>query len=68
MQMTTLVYKYRLWAPTTNKEIVDTTFEKAIDYYNALVGIENRRRSSYRRSRSDLFPDLAGLENEKQRS
>ena len=49
MQMTTLVYKYRLWAPTTNKEIVDTTFEKAIDYYNALVGIENRRRSSYRR-------------------
>lgn len=61
--MKTIVYKYRLWSPTTNKEIVDDTFDKAVDYYNALVGIENRRRSSYRQKRSELFPNIADLEN-----
>jgi len=65
--MPTIVYKYRLWAPTTNQDVVTSSFLRATQYYNALVIIENRRRAAYQQSRSSLFPDLEQLEQEEKR-
>jgi hypothetical protein len=60
--MSTIVYKYRLWDPTVNAELVESTFTGATAYYNELVRIENHRRRRYRDARSEIFPEYAQAE------
>ena len=62
--MSVLVYKFRLWAPTANANLVEETFLKADEYYNSLVQIENHRRAEYRTARRILFPEVERLERE----
>ena len=56
-----LVYKYRLWAPTLGANLVEETFVKGRWYFNQLVTIENRRRQLYRAARARLQPPVAEL-------
>jgi hypothetical protein len=60
--MSIVVYKYRLWAPTLNAELVEATFTGSTRYYNELVRIENHRRRLYRDARSEIFPEYAATE------
>lgn len=60
----TVVFEYRLWAPTAGADLVEKAFADSDDYYDELAEIENDRRSTYRRDRRELFPALAALEDQ----
>ena len=61
---TTRVYEYGCRRPTRGMEVIEAQLRLYVDYYNALLEAEKKRRQEFRAIRERHFPDLATKEQE----